>query len=140
MSRHVDWKARLVEYLARSAACPFVYGRFDCMLFALGGVAVMTGVDLAEPYRARYATQKQGIALLRRDGWRDHVALVAAHFAEVAPAFAQAGDLAVLPGDDGPALGLVQGERVYVLARLPSPAAQIGLTPLLAASRAFRVA
>ena len=133
--RHLDWKARLVEYLARSVGLPFAYGTFDCATFTLAAVEVMTGVDLAAPYRHRYATLREGVVLLRRDGVRDHEALVARHFAEIAPAMAQAGDIAVLDGADGAALGLVQGEHIYAL--LPTGMAVV---PLLSARRAFRVA
>ena len=133
--RTTDWKARLVDYLAGSVATPFACGTFDCATFTFAAVAVMTGHDLAAPYRDRYSTIADGIALLRQDGFRDHVDLVAAHFAEMAPAFAQAGDIAVLDGADGAALGLVQGEHIYAL--LPTGMA---LVPLLSARRAFRVA
>ena len=60
--------------------------------------------------------------------------MAAAHFAEVHPAFAQAGDLAVVPGEDGIALGIVQGENIYVL--LPTG---FGLVNRLCATRAFVV-
>ena len=133
-ARHVDWKARLIVYLAQSVGKPFVYGEFDCALFTLGAVAEMTGFDLTTEYRGRYSTLVQGVVLARRDGFRDHVELVAAHFAEIAPAFAQAGDIAVVEGADGPALGLVQGEHIYAL--MPGG---LVLVPLLAAIRAFRV-
>lgn len=132
--RAVDWKARLVAYLAEVPGRPKAYGLFDCALFTFGGVAAMTGRDLAAPYRGRYATLPQGIALLRRDGFQDHVALVAANFAEILPAFAQAGDVAVIASADGPALGLVHGEYIYAL----SPERMV-LVPFLDADRAFRV-
>ena len=54
--RLVDWKPRLVDYLSRSVGTPFAYGQFDCFLFTLGAVAVMTGVDLTLDYRGRYTT------------------------------------------------------------------------------------
>lgn len=132
--RHVDWKARLIAYLAEVPGRPKAFGLFDCALFTLDGVAVMTGLDLAAPYRGRYATLRDGIALLRRDGFRDHVALVSAYFGEIAPAFAQVGDVAVITSADGPALGLVNGEYIYAL----TPERMV-LVPFLSAMRAFRV-
>lgn len=132
--RKPDWKPRLVEYLAALGPIPFTYGSFDCAMFTSSAVEVMTGQDFTAPYRNRYTTIAQGVALLRKDGFRDHIDLVAAHFEEIAPAFAQAGDIAVLDGADGPALGLAQGEFIYAL--LPTG---LALVPLLSAQRVFRV-
>lgn len=132
--RYLDWKARLVDFLAEVPGYPKAYGQFDCALFTLGGVTVMTGLDLAAPYRGRYATLRDGIAMLRRDGFRDHVALVGAYFDEITPAFAQVGDVAVITSADGPALGLVNGEYIYAL----TPERMV-LVPFLSAMRAFRV-
>ena len=132
--RHPDWQARLVAYLHAARLRPFAYGRHDCCLFAADAVAAMTGVDIAAPWRGRYTTLRGGIRVLRRSGHRDHVALAAAHFAEIPPLSAQPGDLAVLATQAGPALGVVQGEAVYVL----GPQG-LGLVSLLRAHRAFRV-
>lgn len=132
--RYLDWKARLVDFLAEVPGYPKAYGQFDCALFTFGGVAVMTGLDLSAPYRGRYATLREGIALLRRDGFRDHIALVGAHFDKIAPAFAQAGDVAVMPSADGPALGLVNGEYIYALT-----SERMVLAPFLSAIGAYRV-
>ena len=133
--RLVDWKPRLVDYLSRSVGTPFAYGQFDCFLFTLGAVAVMTGVDLTLDYRGRYTTLRQGVALARKRGLRDHVALVMRHFDEIPASFAQAGDIAVVAGADGPALGLVQGEHIFALL-----SSHLAVVPLTTAQRAFRVA
>ena len=133
-ARFVDWKARLIAYLAWSVLQSFGYGRFDCALFTFGAVKAMTGIDPGECYRGKYTTLRDGVALLRNDGFRDHVDLTALYFDEIPVAFAQAGDIAVVAGDDGPALGLLQGEYIYALAP-----AGMKLIPLLSATRAFRV-
>lgn len=83
-------------YLTQSVGRPFVYGQFDCALFIWGAVAAMTGFALTAVYLDRYTTLWEGVALVRRQGFRDHVGMVAQHFAEIPPAFAQAGDIAVL--------------------------------------------
>ena len=44
----------------------------------------------------------------------DHIALAKHHCPEKPVAFANEGDGAVIPTPDGPALGVVQGENVYV--------------------------
>lgn len=115
--RRPDWQGRLITYLQSIARQAFRPGRNDCALFAAGAVEAMTGTDLAAPWRGQYDSLEDGLALLRSAGLVDHIALAERHFAEVAPAFARAGDLAVVPSDDEwPAMGIVQGAGVYVLA------------------------
>jgi hypothetical protein len=93
----------------------------------------MTGENLAAGF-GRYRTVRGGLRVLRSAGFRDHVELVAARFEEIAPSFAQAGDIAVVEGDWDLALGIVQGEWIYVM-RTDG----LGLVSLLDAKRAFRV-
>lgn len=132
--RAQDWQARLVAYLHEAGRQPFAFGRHDCALFSAGAVEAMTGVDMARDWRGRYSTMRGGLRALRKAGHADHVALARALFAEVPAAMAQPGDLAAVPTEEGPALGVVQGEAVYVL----TPAG-IGLVPITSAETAFRV-
>lgn len=134
MPRHADWQIRLMQYLSEAARRPFAYGQHDCALFAADCVAAMTGLDIADDFRGRYRSATGGRRALRLAGYADHVALAAAHFAEIPVAMVVPGDIAVLPTDEGPALGIVQGEAVYVVAR-----DGLAAWPLLTASRAFRV-
>jgi hypothetical protein len=114
--RRPDWQSRLVAYLGRASRLPFQPGRHDCALFAAGAVEAMTGADLATHWRGRYRTLRGGVRVLRREGYADHVALAAAHFrARAAGEAARPGDLAAVPTPEGPALGVVQGQHVYVV-------------------------
>lgn len=128
------WHGRLVTYLAEAARTPFAPGRHDCALFAAGAVMAMTGIDLAEGWRGRYRTLAGGQRALARAGYADHVDLAARHLDEVPVSWALPGDIAAVETPEGPALGVVQGASVYVI----GPAG-LGLLPLTAASRAFRV-
>jgi hypothetical protein len=134
MKRREDWAERLRDYILAVAARPFRPGRFDCAMFVAGALEAMTGVDPAAAFKGRYTTLEGGGRILRRAGFADHVALVAAHFAQIPLARATAGDIAVLPTGDGDALGIVQGEAIY----LASPAGLV-LRPLLSARTAFEV-
>lgn len=134
MIRYTDWRPRLIEYLGEASRLPFVEGEHDCALFLAKGVRAMTGQDYAAPYRGRYTTTKGGIRILRKAGFDDHIALAAHHLPERPVAMARAGDGAVVPTDEGPALGIVQGEGVYVLG--PDG---MGVVPLTTAIRAFEV-
>ncbi len=113
---------------------PFVPGQHDCAIFASGWVEAMTGTDVAKDWRGKYKTIAGGYRLIRESGYADHVDFVCKNFQEVPPSFAQVGDMAVVSGDDGLALGGVQGEIVFVLH--PSGS---GFVPLTSAMRAFAV-
>ncbi len=114
--RRPDWQPCLFAYLAEVARRPLAPGQHDCALFAAGALEAMTGVDPAAEWRGRYTSFNAGLKALKKAGFRDHIALVASHFTEVAPAFAQVGDLGVirLPGEL-PALGIFTGEHLAVL-------------------------
>lgn len=134
MTRLDDWHARLAAYVYEAGRTPFAYGAHDCALFAAGAVEAMTGTDLAAGWRGIYRTLAGGLKAVKRAGHADHVALAAHHFAEITVAEAMPGDLAVVAGPEGPALGVVQGAQVYV-----ATPTGLGLVPLLQAARVFRV-
>jgi hypothetical protein len=127
----MDRLSLLIAYAAEAGARPFRPGRHDCALFAAGWVKRATGQDLARGWRSRYRSLKRGQTLLETAGFADHVALAAAQLPEIAPAFAQVGDLAVLEDN---AFGIVAGEMIYCLR--PDG---LGLVPRLAMRRAFVV-
>lgn len=132
--RYPDWQNRLIAYLHEARRRPFEPGVHDCALFLAGAVQAQTGSDYAAPWRGRYTTERGGLRVLRKDGHADHIAAAAAFLPEKTPSFAQAGDGAVVPTESGPALGVVQGSRIYVL----RPEG-LALVSLLDATRAFEV-
>jgi hypothetical protein len=108
----MDRLSLLIAYAAEAGSRRFRPGRHDCALFAAGWVKTATGQDLARGWRSRYRSLKRGQRLLEEAGFANHVALAAAHLPEIAPAFAQPGDLAVLADN---AFGIVAGEMIYCL-------------------------
>lgn len=132
--RHPGWRGRLAAYLGTCAGRPFEWGTHDCALFAAGAIEAMTGEDPGAAFRGRYRTFKGGLKALQKVGHADHVALAVALLDEVPPAFAQAGDLAMIQTPEGAAMGIVQGHRIYVLR--PEGLATVDL---LQAARAWRV-
>lgn len=135
LRRYPDWQVRLTAYLQRVVRHRFAWGEHDCALFVAGGIEAMTGTDLAAEYRGRYGSLHEGLRHLRGSGIaRDHVDLAASLLPEIAPAFARAGDAAMVDAPEGRALGLVQGAQIYVLR--PDG---LGLVSLIDAQRAWRV-
>lgn len=112
--RRHDWRSRLSAVIEGALKRPFEWGRHDCGLFAADAVMSMTGTDHAAAWRGRYRTAIGALRLLRRSGYEDHVACVAAHLAEIHPTLASVGDVAVVASDDGPALGVWTGPGVAV--------------------------
>ena len=127
----MDRLSLLIAYAAETGSRPFRPGGHDCALFAAGWVKLAKGQDLARGWRSTYRSLKRGQQMLEEAGFTDHVALAAAHLPEIAPAFAQIGDLAVL---ETQAFGIVAGEMIYCL----KPEG-LGLIPRIAMRRAFQV-
>lgn len=122
--RLTDWRSRLTRYFTEVARRPLAYGQHDCALFAAGAVEAMTGVDLAAEFRGRYTTVVEGLDLLAAkgaadglEGEIDHVSVLPLLFQPVVAAFAQVGDIAVVPvpGSNLPALGILEGQHIAVL-------------------------
>ena len=132
--RKDNWRAELFGCVSGSVRAPCKAGKNDCALFAAGAVKAMTGVDLAVGWRSKYRTLAAGKKLLRNEGFADLGELAAHHFEEIPPLHAQVGDVALVDGDEDPALGIVQGAFVWV--RMPEG---IGSKPLTDIMRAFRV-
>lgn len=130
-----DWQSRLRRWLPSVALRPVRPGEHDCCLFGAGAIEAQTGVDLAAPYRGQYATFAGGRRILRRAGYADHIALIAAHLPEAHPSKARVGDIVIVPTEDGPATGVVQGDAAYVLAATGG----LGIVPLLPVYQLFKV-
>lgn len=131
--RQEDWQTRLKDYLRSIARQPFYIGRHDCATFTAAAVEVMTGRDYMRGFRG-YRTITEGLRMVQEKGFADHIAVVASFFDEVSPSFAQVGDIAVVDGLGGDALGIVQGANIYTIG-----ATGLGIVPLTAVKRAFRV-
>lgn len=110
-------------------------GQHDCCLFGAGAIEALTGVDIAAEWRGRYTTLAGGRRVLRRSGYADHIALIAAHLPEAHPSASLPGDIAIVPTDEGPAVGVVQGTVVYVL----HAAGGVGMVPMSVVQRIFKV-
>ncbi len=136
IKRYLDWRTRLSVYLHEVAHKPFQWGEHDCALFAAGAVQATTGEDFARDHRGKYKTLMGGLRRLKKAGFADHAAMAASIFEECHPSSAHVGDLAAIETDEGIALGVVQGQRIYVLR--PDQAG-IGTVALLDAKRTFHV-
>jgi hypothetical protein len=130
------WEGRLITYLNTVRSRPYKSSELDSAMFPAGAVFEMTGVDHAAAFRGKYKTIRAGKAMLKRQGVADYVELAAKLFDEhPSPLMAQRGDLVAVPHDDGViSLGIVQGERVYMMGLNG-----LVMVPVTQAVRAFKV-
>ena len=133
-----DWRSRFEAAIDEIKARPFEWYAHDCGPSLAGRlVQALTGVDLASPFIATpYQDEAGAIAVVRAAGFDSLGALVASILPEIHPSQAQIGDIAAIPYDGplGHALGVVNGERIFVL----RPQG-LGTVSLLQATLAFRV-
>lgn len=135
-NKTVGWERRLINYISEKGAQPFRPGKMDCGLFFGGGYEAMTGVNINAPFAGKYRTIEGAMKIAKALGFGDHVEYVASLLDELeSPLLAQRGDCAVVTDQDGaPALGIVQGEKIYVMTLTG-----LSMVTLTTATRAFRV-
>ncbi|WP_411101219.1 DUF6950 family protein [Streptomyces sp. x-45] len=98
--RYRDWTMRLNETIKAAQGRPFLWGEFDCCLFAADCSAAICGVDPAADYRGKYKTE----AGAKRQLKRKHGSLEAAWdacFQRVSLAFIQRGDVVLYDAPGG---------------------------------------
>ncbi|MGY5811998.1 DUF6950 family protein [Rhizobium sp. LEGMi198b] len=135
--RMKDWRARFVAEVDRLKRTPFAWGEHDCGPGLAGNlVLAITGVDCAAQWRGTYSSPAGALAAMRLAGFKNLGDMVAAMLPEIHPSQARIGDIAAIEmeGPFGYALGVVNGERIFVLRE-----DGIGTVDLLDAIRAFRV-
>ena len=135
MKRLPDWQPRLHAWLRGINGRPIRPGQHDCCLFGAGAIEAQTGVDIAAPWRGRYTTFAGGRRVLRKAGFNDHIDLIACTLPEDHVSTALPGDIAIVPTEDGEAVGLIQGAAVYVL----TLSGHLGFVPMAPIQRLFKV-
>lgn len=105
MIRFNDWEQRLAVYLEELRLRPFAWGVHDCCTFSSGAVEAMTGVDPMAEFRGRYRTKRGSAVALGRIGKGTLVATMDAKLEAVEPPFAHRGDIIMVGGGLGLAMG-----------------------------------
>lgn len=111
-----DWPDRLHEFIVVRWHAPFAWGRHDCLLFAGGAIAAMTGADPFAPAIGLYKTRRQSTAALRAHGYATYADLLRDRLGEPCTgcARAQRGDVVAFDRDDGAGLttGIAVGTQI----------------------------
>jgi hypothetical protein len=142
-TKHEHTKA-LIAFVAANKTTPFVWGKWDCALFAANGVQAMTGTDIASDFRNKYADEAGAMATIKAVCGGTSVADAAAYCASkhglkelTHPLKAQRGDLVIVEDSGRLIAGLVAPNSRHVVA-----AGQSGLNtriPISNVKRAWRV-
>lgn len=122
VTRFEHWPSLLSAFLDARRNARFEYGVHDCCLFAADALRAITGTDFAAQFRRQYYTR---FGALRR--MREHcipptvenlAAQVFASFGlrEIAPGYAQRGDVLVLQQPHDTALGIIALDGMPVIA------------------------
>lgn len=103
--RHEDWPERMADKLREWRAKPFEWGLADCVIFVADMVQAMTGCDLAEKVRGRYASEFGARRQILEHGGDLAELLTRKLGAPVAVNFAQRGDIVMSGGNLGICVG-----------------------------------
>lgn len=142
MQRLPNWQSALDAFVRSHAREPFQYGSWDCCLFVCDAIQVMTGVDVAEPFRGKYSSRKEASAAVKKFAGSASVRAAVEKVTEVngmkaiEPAFLQRGDVALVKRARDYSLALVSLTGMELLAVTDEGFARL---PLSAAVKAWRV-
>lgn len=114
MGRIDLWERRLNEVFDEAQKAPFIWGEFDCCLFACRAIHALTGYDPGELYRGRYGNEEEARVLLKQEGGVEGIAekiTALKGFAEIGKLFAQRGDIGLAEIRGHQSLGVCDGAR-----------------------------
>ena len=64
MTRLPNWPGLLDRFINENRETPFAYGSFDCCLWVVNCIQVMTGVDVATEFRGRYKSREEAVGVI----------------------------------------------------------------------------
>lgn len=113
--RHEAWPGLLAEFIQGAEKRPFLWGEFDCCLFAADWVLACTGVDVAIELRGKYKSGTGAARVIKKYGGIERmVDDLLAPYGVIKPPITKArrGDVCLLDTPLGDALGVCCGERI----------------------------
>ncbi len=137
MNRLPQWRARLEMAIDDIKSKPFSWENNECGTGLVGNIVLaITGEDAAAPYRGAYNDAASALRTMKDAGFDNLADLVGSILPEILISEAKIGDIAAIKMKSpfGYALGVVNGERVFVLME-----EGIGTVDLLECERAYKV-
>jgi len=138
LKRIPNWQQELNKLIEANQYRPFVWGEWDCALWAAEAIHVMTGVDYATPYRGQYASSEECAQKLRDEGPGSLYQLAVDTLGPpIHPAQARRGDV-VYRASNMPTLGICYGSISFFVGEAFGQEGLVG-EPTLGVKHAFRV-
>ena len=109
LTRKQSWPEILAIQIKAAEMRPFSWGSHDCCAFAARVVEAMTGVSFMTDF-PEYSDEARASVLVGEFGGVEGIAGLCLGEAN-APAFAQRGDVVLMPTDQGDALGICIDHR-----------------------------
>lgn len=137
MARSSQWRRKFEAVIDDIKSRPFSWEDNECATGLVGRVVkAVTDQDLAAEYRGTFKDAAGALRVMKKAGFDDLADMVGSILPEIHPSQAKIGDIAAIKMDSpfGHALGVVNGERVFVLME-----GGIGTVDLLECGRAFKV-
>lgn len=100
-----DWEDRLQAFIEANRTREFVWGEWDCILYATACAAELTGEDKAAAYRGQYSDREGAARILREIGQGTLLRTVDSNFPRRPVALARRGDLVWHEGAVGVCMG-----------------------------------
>jgi len=116
----------MTAYMASCACRRFVWGKWDCCLFASDVVHLLTGHDPATGLRGAYSTEEESLRVVAAHGGLRRMCIDRAHLSLVAPPY-RSGDIGIARCPRGPH---AQGYVVLWQGRFYACAPEVGLYPV----------
>lgn len=132
MVRYENWPARLTHYVDSHRETPFVWGEFDCVLFAAGWVREATGIDLIRDLS--WTDMRSALRVIENLGGL-RVAVENRLGAPISAAIARRGDVILHDITERSGLGVCVGADFAA----PSEAGGLMFIPMNSARMAWRV-
>ena len=109
--RFYNWPELLHKFIESRKNTPFARGTNDCCVFAADAVKEITSIDFAEGFRGTYSDDKGALKLAKELGGI-RVLATSKLGKEIAPLFAQRGDVVLVNTERGEALSICMGSYV----------------------------
>lgn len=135
LPRLPDWRPRLDSVISVANRRPWQWGVHDCLAVAAEAVLAVTGSDLFEPFRGKYATEAQATTLVPDVAAFMADTAQAQGWPQIPPCEALDGDLALFQAPGGRALVAV----VYGRLAFPDEPAGLRTLPRAAAATIWAV-
>jgi hypothetical protein len=112
LKRH-DWAARLYDVITDHSTREFAWGEADCCLFVARAVDAMQDTNLEAQLQSQYTDERSALTMIVIHGGLEQA--VTSFLGEPTSLRAVRGDVVLIDGGEGDALGICMGSQVVAM-------------------------